>query len=325
MYYVSRNQQQPVQLDEPGLRSALASGQLLPSDLYWTKGMADWRPLGLLYANRTPQAPSQAASAPTPKQETDRSVEAQSGESSLLHGGGLTGLKPSTLWSLRVQGEADPLKPLGLGETTQRQPASDFGGARDASPTAGYNHEASGGYARPNPQPNAAQAGFRVRSLEPAGRGVRLLAQIIDIAIVGVLTVVAVIIDTPPMVGTTPPVIPGWFEVLFTFEMPLTALVLWGVFAVQVYGILTRGQSLGKRICAIRIVDTGDDTVPNWWQLLIMRMGAGTLLSLIPLLGPLYSLVDSLRIFGGDSRCFHDHLAATDVIKGHPVREDAEG
>src|SRR3954471_11457956 len=60
-WYHGRAGKQSGPIDEVALRSMIASGQVLPSDLAWTEGMSGWSPVGSL-----PQFASQPMAAPPP-------------------------------------------------------------------------------------------------------------------------------------------------------------------------------------------------------------------------------------------------------------------
>jgi uncharacterized RDD family membrane protein YckC len=86
------------------------------------------------------------------------------------------------------------------------------------------------------------------------------------------------------------------------------------VLIVQVVLLTRSGQTVGKRLVGIRIVnkDTGQNGgfVPN----VLLRGLVNGLLNVIPL----YGLVDALFIFREDRRCLHDLIANTIVVSGNP-------
>ncbi|RDZ28847.1 RDD family protein [Lysobacter silvisoli] len=101
--------------------------------------------------------------------------------------------------------------------------------------------------------------------------------------------------------------------------MPIGVTVLWSCigFAVfvllQGYPLHTRGQTWGKRICKIRIVDL-DGNKPSLGHLLLRRYLPVNVVAAIPLVGMLGTLVDTLLIFREDRRCGHDLIAGTRVV-----------
>ena len=82
---------------------------------------------------------------------------------------------------------------------------------------------------------------------------------------------------------------------------------------VHAYFLKKDGQTIGKKLVGIKIVDLNNN-VPGLWKIITMRylpMEA----ALVPVLGPIFGLVDSLLIFRADRRCVHDHIAGTKVVK----------
>jgi uncharacterized RDD family membrane protein YckC len=89
------------------------------------------------------------------------------------------------------------------------------------------------------------------------------------------------------------------------------ALLAW--MAVNGWFLHSRGQTLGKMMLGIRIVridgqrTTGIDTI---LKRLLPTWAAG----MVPMVGPVFNLVNVLFIFREDRRCIHDLIAGTHVI-----------
>jgi len=96
-----------------------------------------------------------------------------------------------------------------------------------------------------------------------------------------------------------------------------------GVAGYQIYLLVQRGQSVGKKIVGVRIVDHDSGQIPHWVRLVFVRQGVPGLVSAIPYVGWLFLLLDILFIARDDRRCIHDHLAGTVVCTGHPPKEGA--
>jgi len=137
-----------------------------------------------------------------------------------------------------------------------------------------------------------------------AGRGARLAAATIDY-----LCMVAVSI-------------PGFAGFLYVQTLGITApaselailafLVGLGILGVmQAKFIVRDGQTIGKKMMKIRIVDRIDGQIPPWPRVLGMR----TILNMALRQVPFYFVVDALFIFGEEQRCIHDHLAGTKVVE----------
>jgi uncharacterized RDD family membrane protein YckC len=95
----------------------------------------------------------------------------------------------------------------------------------------------------------------------------------------------------------------------------MTALQAFAVFMlINGHGLVTRGQTWGKRWLGIRIAGADGAPVPAW-RLLGVRYGVGSLFGLLPATQWIWSLADSLAIFHASRRCLHDRLARTIVVK----------
>ena len=92
-------------------------------------------------------------------------------------------------------------------------------------------------------------------------------------------------------------------------------LVGFGVFcAVQFYPLGQSGQTWGKRAMKTRIVDL-EGNKPPLGVLIGKRYLPVQAVGLVPVIGNLLILVDSLLVFRADRRCGHDLIAGTRVIK----------
>jgi uncharacterized RDD family membrane protein YckC len=146
--------------------------------------------------------------------------------------------------------------------------------------------------------------------VELAGRGARFAAMIVDGLVLGIV---------------------GWgvsalfmrqsMELLRTGALSIVAymgmqMALWLVVTLVINGYLlaTRGQTVGKLMLGIRVVRT-DGSRAGLVRLLFVRYFANSLLFMIPLLGVIYFLADSLCIFRESRQCLHDNLADTIVVK----------
>lgn len=159
--------------------------------------------------------------------------------------------------------------------------------------------------------PEAAIVDYR-HDAELAGRGERLAAAIVD-------TLILLVVLLPIMfVG-------GYFgQVMDTATsgqpMSLMTELAWGLvsllvfFAIQCYPLYATAQTWGKRVLKMRIVGLDGQRL-SFGRLIALRylsmQGAG----LVPLIGPLLSIVNVLLIFRADHRCGHDLIAGTKVVK----------
>jgi uncharacterized RDD family membrane protein YckC len=89
---------------------------------------------------------------------------------------------------------------------------------------------------------------------------------------------------------------------------------------VDLFLLIRFGQTIGKRLLGLRIVGLDGERV-GFLRLVLVRTLGVALLSLIPIAGQLFALVDALMIFSKDRRTLHDRLARTlvvDVRAGSP-------
>ncbi|HEX4151396.1 MAG TPA: RDD family protein [Steroidobacteraceae bacterium] len=91
----------------------------------------------------------------------------------------------------------------------------------------------------------------------------------------------------------------------------LVDLVLGVVVAVMVH---RNAQSIGKRLCGIKVARS-DGSRATLARIFWLRNVVNYLIRFVPMLGPLYGLVDLLMIFGEQRRCCHDYIADTIVIQ----------
>lgn len=138
------------------------------------------------------------------------------------------------------------------------------------------------------------------------GRGQRLLAAIIDelLSFAAVFLARAV---TPwdPFASTR-----DYFSL--SFRDPAIGFVLF--LLLNGYLLATQGRTIGKRVIGLGIVRS-DGSPASFGRLVGLRYGVFSLLNVLPILGQLVGIVDSLCIFRASRRCLHDELADTVVIK----------
>jgi uncharacterized RDD family membrane protein YckC len=84
---------------------------------------------------------------------------------------------------------------------------------------------------------------------------------------------------------------------------------------VQIYLLVTRGQTLGKMLLGIKIVNFEDEENPGFVKVVLLRLFVNGLIGAVPFVGLAYSFADVLCIFREDRRCIHDLLAGTKVVK----------
>lgn len=82
---------------------------------------------------------------------------------------------------------------------------------------------------------------------------------------------------------------------------------------VQGYLLYSRGQTIGKILLKIRIVNMREE-IPSITRLYLLRYFSFSLIVQIPIIGGIIAIVNLLFIFGKDQRCLHDYLAGTQVL-----------
>jgi uncharacterized RDD family membrane protein YckC len=97
--------------------------------------------------------------------------------------------------------------------------------------------------------------------------------------------------------------------------LKLGALVIGAVLDLAINGLFLYkyGQTIGKRICKIRIAKLNGE-VPSLFDSFVKRRLLFSLIGQVPVAGSLFALVDPLFIFRADYRCIHDHVAGTIVV-----------
>jgi len=133
----------------------------------------------------------------------------------------------------------------------------------------------------------------------------RLVAKVIDWAF-GIFPMLAFLTSFELIVKEEVPTI-----VIIPSVIPAIGLLLIAIMILQWALIAFQGQSIGKILIRIRIVDEKTKKVGTIWQNLVLR----TLINLLMLGNLVYFLLDGLLIFRKERRCIHDMIAKTIVIK----------
>ena len=139
-----------------------------------------------------------------------------------------------------------------------------------------------------------------------ASRSARLAAVLLDsfLALV-VVPVAATLLMAPTTEGRRAASLRLGISILGFVIVGITQLTLLSV----------RGQTLGKMITGVRVVDFWDESNPGFLRVVCLRMWVPALIGCIPVLGALFKLFDWLAIFGEHRRCIHDAMARTKVVE----------
>lgn len=165
----------------------------------------------------------------------------------------------------------------------------------------------------PYQAPMAAVADIPPEGLpEAADRGSRLAAALLDLVMGPALVGIAAALAIPALLvarqGGRPET---WMFGVFIGGLGAAFL---GLFIWNLVWLHRYGQSIGKRLVKIRIV-RADSSRAGLARIFFLRMLLPNLIGAIPLLGPLFTLVNLCFIFREDRRCLHDHIAGTLVVR----------
>jgi uncharacterized RDD family membrane protein YckC/predicted RNA-binding Zn-ribbon protein involved in translation (DUF1610 family) len=142
-----------------------------------------------------------------------------------------------------------------------------------------------------------------------ASRLSRLGASMIDWILLG-LTMVPGFILLMSTIGAGPG--RGDAEAAALLLLVAGPLLLW---LVEWVLLSCHGQTLGKKMCGIRIVNYKDGSNPGFGGAVFLRNWVSFMICCIPYVGEIFVFVNVLCIFATDRRCLHDHIAGTCVVE----------
>lgn len=89
------------------------------------------------------------------------------------------------------------------------------------------------------------------------------------------------------------------------------------ILPIVVYAVMltNSGQTPGKKVCKIRVVDGQTKALAGFVRTVLLRSWMFNVLYGIPLLGAVLWIVDHCMIFGDDRTCLHDRVAGTIVVQ----------
>jgi uncharacterized RDD family membrane protein YckC len=125
---------------------------------------------------------------------------------------------------------------------------------------------------------------------------------------------VARLLDNLLFSATVVPTAAALFFIEHVSKVWLVTGVIPFLFTVyQCYLVTTSGQSVAKKWVGLRVVRL-DGTPVDFVSGVVLREWVVFGVGLVPGIGMLARLADSVMIFGEDRRCLHDQLAGTKVI-----------
>lgn len=100
-----------------------------------------------------------------------------------------------------------------------------------------------------------------------------------------------------------------------SIALPVTAANIAVFLLLNGHGLHTRGQTLGKRLVGIRIVDAATGGVPPLARLVLLRYGSFWLLNALPGIRTLAFPLDFGFMLRRDRRALHDLVGGTQVVE----------
>jgi len=144
-----------------------------------------------------------------------------------------------------------------------------------------------------------------------AERGTRLGAKFLDGLVFGIVYIPIII--GASMMAPGPNGASKGGNPAIVVMMGVASLVVLGLVIYNFILLHRNGQTIGKKLLGIRIVRS-DGARVGLLRVVFIRALPVTLLGMIPLIGPLFSLLDPLLIFRDNRRCLHDQIADTVVV-----------
>jgi uncharacterized RDD family membrane protein YckC len=149
---------------------------------------------------------------------------------------------------------------------------------------------------------------------EPADRGTRLAAALLDSVIFTVMVYLPMIGAVVAAAAAEGAAGTGGEDGTAAIILAVVALVALSGFGIWLWLTLKymgrNGQSIAKKMLGIKVVRT-DGSPASLGRLFWMRNALNFVLNMVPA----YGLVDSLFIFGESRKCIHDMIADTIVVK----------
>jgi uncharacterized RDD family membrane protein YckC len=147
-----------------------------------------------------------------------------------------------------------------------------------------------------------------------ATRGVRLLAFVIDTAIVWLIATFVIRFGYGSFFSLD-------LRRLFTLDQDYIKALFFVIiassciiyFVVNGYFLYKSGQTVGKKLIGIKITDLKGN-IPTLMKSYVLRFLIPSLVCSIPVLGMFLWFADVLFIFGKNKRCIHDYIAETKVM-----------
>ena len=145
----------------------------------------------------------------------------------------------------------------------------------------------------------------------PADRIIRLGAALLDGVIFGALVYLPFFLGF--LMATSTSGASRGIGFLMAIAFGLVGLAVWAWFTIKY--VRANGQSIGKRMLGIKVVRV-DGSAVSLGRIFWLRNVVNSLVGVIPIIGVIYGIADTLFIFTDSRQCLHDKLADTIVIVG---------
>lgn len=281
--FLARNQVQAGPYTLEELNSMLATGQVELSDLMWHEGMAQWQTVGEMTNGLMHYTPHGSSATPTTDSDSERVSVAD-----------LYGKKEPTA---PTQSAASSRSPFKIGN-------------------------------KPVKTTKAGKLAVKDGPFELASISSRIVAVIIDqalalLCLVPLLSGLNFDMDKLSAAAQDPALLGQLAESVPSHLALLSALLLLALFFVQIFMLIKRGQSIGKLITGVRILDVKSRKLPSITNLILMRTLLTNLAYNIPTIGQVILVVDFVMMIANKKRrSLHDKIAKTIVVKAEPSQLD---
>ena len=99
----------------------------------------------------------------------------------------------------------------------------------------------------------------------------------------------------------------------------MSSLMFLALFAVQLVLLLRKGQTIGKLVTGIRIVDVQSRRLASATNIILWRSLVTSALYVLPMVGPIILIADFvIMVTNKQRRSLHDKFAKTMVVKAKP-------
>lgn len=306
--FLARNNEQagPYTLEQ--LNHMLSSGQVALDDLMWHEGMANWQYVGEMTNGQKFYRPSVVVTSPA----TSASDDADYIINNTPDQHAAQDKKTSEVWD-RYSSQ-NPHQPSANNKTTGKTNAKLI-------------------LTKDNKPAGKDISGAR-KQLELAGIGSRVLAKLIDLILFSLPNLILwlQIMKSPnyaqivklaesgkpfaEVYGELNTLMMGALSVLPQQYLWLSTILLIGIVFSQLFLLLRRGQTLGKMLVGIRILDRQSNAIPNFFNLIILRSVLTWVVYSLSIIGLIALIVDFVMMFTNtDRQSLHDKIARTYVVR----------